>query len=507
MSSLPQRFTSNALANYLSAFASLLLAVLVTPIMVRGLGKDAYGVWGLATSTVLYFDLLKFGFGRATVKYVAAAKATGDVEGLRKAVATATWSLMVPGAFVLLMSPVLGFLFPVIFDVPQDLVTPAIVIVILSCVDMALAIPSDTFGGTLIGLQRYDLLNLTLIGTAVAQAAAWTVVIALGGGLIAIGIATLAFSLVGQASRYVMARRLTRTELLRPSFFERALVKPLLSMSGWIAVNDISDTVIARIDAVVVGIIGGVGQAAVYLVGQKLSQLAARFTSPVSALFYPHASELHAIDDREALRATVFTGTRISIAVAAPLMLVLAVLAEPALEAWVGPGFSGAAPVVIFLSATLVVSMFAKTVIYVLRGMGDVRVPALFAMSEALVNLPLSIVLGLSMGYKGVALATLIATTASQIGLMLPYGCRRLQISPFALVWAALRGNLPAALAATAVGLLLHQQGIHGLLAVLGAGALMLAVYVVVLFATGLTGDERRRLVGAVRRRAGMATG
>ena len=62
--------------------------------------------------------------------------------------------------------------------------------------------------GALVGLQRYDLLNTTLISVNVAQAAAWAIVIVAGGGLVPLGASTVALSLLGQLWRYRIARRL-----------------------------------------------------------------------------------------------------------------------------------------------------------------------------------------------------------------------------------------------------------------------------------------------------------
>ncbi|HEY1689373.1 MAG TPA: oligosaccharide flippase family protein [Solirubrobacteraceae bacterium] len=507
MSTLPTRFKRNALSNYLSTFVSIVMAVGVTPLLVRGLGKEAYGVWGLAMSAVLYFGLLNVGFGRATVKFVAASHARNDERELRRVVATSAFSLMLPGLFILAISPGLAFLFPVLFHVPHSLLVPAMVLVVLSCVDLAFAISSDTFGATLMGLQRYDFLNLTLASTALAQAAAWTVIVLLGGGLIALGVATVTFSFMGQFARYVLVRREVGADVLRRRNFSRRLVRKLLGMSGWIALSEVSDTVIAELDALVVGLVAGVPQAAVYLVGQKLAGLGAGFTSPVAALFYPHAAALAAKEDHDALRATVYAGTRISLAIAIPLLLVLAMLAKPALHIWVGPGYEQAALVVIFLSANQVIATVPRAAVYVLRGMGEVRMPALFTSLEAALNLPLSVVLGLTIGFQGVALGTLIAGAIVSLGLLLPYACRRAGISTASMLLAVLRTNLPATVVSLAVGLLLRHQGIVlaggviGVIGVLLAGAAMLLAYLLVLFLTGLSGAERGRVLEAVRLR------
>ena len=42
---------------------------------------------------------------------------------------------------------------------------------------MALSIPMDTFGGALTAMQRFDLLNYTLITVVLAQAVGWVVVL------------------------------------------------------------------------------------------------------------------------------------------------------------------------------------------------------------------------------------------------------------------------------------------------------------------------------------------
>ena len=50
-------------------------------------------------------------------------------------------------------------------------------LLLLFAFDMALSIPMDTFGGVLIGLQRFDLMNYSLITVMVSQAVAWVIVL------------------------------------------------------------------------------------------------------------------------------------------------------------------------------------------------------------------------------------------------------------------------------------------------------------------------------------------
>jgi membrane protein EpsK len=508
MTTLPTRFRRNAISNYLNQFVAAAVALVVTPILFRSLGEEVYGIWATAGASVVVFDLLKFGFGRASIKFVAESNALGDMGRMRRVIATSCAALSVPGALLLLASPGLALLFGMLVkwradDPSHSLVTAAAIFFLLSVIDMAVAIPADIFGSTLMGFQRYDLLNVTLAATALAQAAAWITVVALGGGLVGIGLATISFSLSAQLTRYLMVRRLVGGSPLRRRYVDRGLVRPLMGMSAWIAVTDVAEYVISRIDRLVVFVLVSASSAGVYAIGQSLSAFAQRFTSPVAALFYPHASELVAKGDWEGLRKTLLAGTRISVSIAAPLVLLLGVLAKPMLVVWAGPNAAGAANVVVFLSAATLVATISRTGIYVLRGLGAVKVPAYFTVLEAALNLVCSIGFCLAMGFQGVALGTLVATVVVHFGFVIPYACRRAGVSTANLLYAIVRGNAIPAVAAAGLGIALRVWGVSGAIGVLAAGSAVMAVYLGLLFVTGLSADERRRVIDAFRRRLG----
>jgi O-antigen/teichoic acid export membrane protein len=499
MTDLPRRFRVNVATNYLGTATAIVVALVVTPVLVHGLGKVEYGIWVLVGSTVLYLDLFNLGFSRATVKYVAEQHAAGDLERVRRTIATSFLLLSVPAAAALAVSVGIAFGFPHLFGVPHRLATASTVLVILIGADLVISIPGDTFGGTLVALQRYDLLNATLIAVTIAQAAAWTIVLEAGGGLIALGVVTVALSLAGQVARYLLARRLIPGISISRRLFDRSFVRPLASLSGWIAVFEMARVVIARMDTIVVGLVVGIPAAAVYAVGQKLALLAGRMVQPAIQTFFPHAAELAARGEELALRRMIRSGTRISFGIALPVALVLMVLAGPAVRAWVGPKFDDATLVVVFLAGGTLVSAMTEAGVHVLRGAGEARRPGMIVVLEAVLNLTLSVVLGIALGIKGVALATLAAAATVHLGLLLPYLCRRFGVSVRSLLASIARAHLPAAGAALAVGWLIRRDDLEGLVQVTGAGAAILATYLVAFVLTGLAADERRRLLARVR--------
>lgn len=502
MTVLPRRFQRNVGSNYAMTATSIVVAVVMTPVLVHGLGKVEFGVWSLVGSLVWYLPLLEFGFGAATVKYVAESHARGEHERVRSTVATSFWILVVPAVIALLLAVALAALFPVLFDVSPAVERAAQILILVVALDLACAMPMDTFGNVLVGLQRYDLLNATLVVVLISQAVAWAIVLAAGGGLVALGIVTVALSLAGQFSRLVLAHRLSPDVSVSPSFFDRSLIRPLAGLSAWFSVATWARVVIQRLDVVVVGLVVGVTAAAVYAVGQKLALLAEQAILPLTRTFFPHSSELAGRHSTRELGAAVQMGTRITLLVAGPLCLALAVFAEPAIRAWVGSGFDDAAIVVVFLAAATAVKALTQVAIQMLLGTGKARGPALMTGGEAVLNLALSVVLAQTMGLEGVALATLIAATAVHLGVILPFACREFGIRTSSFVVAMLRAHLPSAAVAFLVAVALARVDPEGIPAVTAAGAAVAAAYVLVFAAAGLEPDERRRLLA----RAGVGT-
>ena len=493
MTSLPKRYGRTVFSNYVTVGVQGLATVIMTPVLVDGLGTTGYGVWALALSLVLYLELLEFGFAKTVIRAVAYAEALGDRDAVRRSITTSVVVLAAPGAVALVAGLALAAVFPSLFDLGPDLAGPARVVCAMVAVALAVSIPSDTFGATLMAFQRFDVLNVTLVGVTVAEAIGWFLVLHFGGGLVAVGVVTVVIGLGGQLARFLAARRLVGNLSLTRRWFDRTLVRPLAGISVWFFLRDLAELLVHRVDVVVVGLVVGVPEAGVYAVAQKLSLLADRAIWPATVTFFPESALLAAVDDRERLRATVLTGTRIALGLAGPICLTLALLADPAIDAWVGDSFSAAAPVVVYLAAATAVKALTATGLLALQGMGDARFPALALTAEAALNLVLSIVLGLTMGLEGVALGTLLSAVAVELVVTLPVMCRKVGIPLRSFVATAALAHVPAVAGAGALGVLLRPH-LHGIVAVLLAGAAVAGTYVAVFAFTGLDAGERHRL-------------
>lgn len=501
---LPTRYRRNVVSAYLTTGVIAVAALITTPILVRGLGKEGFGIWVLVASFALYLELLEFGFGKAAPKFVAEYHARGDERGVRATIATSFWILAALGSAAAAIGAVVAALFPSIFGISDELSSAAQILILLVLLELAISIPADTFGGVLMGLQRFYLVNATLITVTILQAIAWTIVLAAGGGLVELGIVTVALGLGGQLARFLLARRYVPRASVSPRLIDRTLARRFTGLSVWFFVLDMSRVVMIRLDTVVVGIVVGVPAAAVYAVGQRLTLALEQLIEPLTKSFFPHSSTLSAGEDHAGLRRSLLVGTRVSLAIAAPIALALAFLAGPLIDLWLGASsdFGEAATVVVLLAAAVTIGALTRTGLLMLQGIGQVRVPAMIVASEAVLNLVLSVILAHEMGIDGVALGTLIAVVVANVGILYPYMCRAFGVSIGELSLTLARAHLPALVVASLVGGAFAALELTGLVVLAAAPAIGL-VYVAVFSFTGLTGEERVHLRGLVRRRGG----
>ncbi len=209
--------------------------------------------------------------------------------------------------------------------------------------------------------------------------------------------------------------------------------------------------------------------------------------------------------------AAVTTGCRISTATTIPFCLVVAVLARPAIIAWVGPSYVAAAPAATLLACAFALDSIATIPRQMLSGTGEQRIPALISVGAGAVEVSLIAVLGYFYGITGVGVATLITVVAIELGTV-PFLCGRLGVPAAGVFVSVIRSHVLPILVTGALGVYLstgpvshyvHGHGrLAGLVAVVVAGGALLVVYVALFAVTGLDGDERSRFLAYVRRRS-----
>ena len=515
-SGLPTRFGWSALSNYALTAVLMVVALVTTPVLTSHLGAERYGIWILVGSSIAYVQLLELGFGGAVVSSMARLSAVGDDEMLERILNSSFFLLVALGVVALGIAALAAVVLPGVVHLSPSLQTTTRELLLLLGFDMAVSIPMDTFGCGLVALQRYDLLNSTLIAVAVAEAVAWTLVLVNGGGLLLLGVVTVAVSFVGQAVRFAMFRRILPNLSISLARADRKTVRSLAGPAGWYALGDSIEGFRDNASVIVLGLVQNVATSGVFAVGEKLATFGTKLGSPLTEPYFPHAASLVGRGDGSELRQAAHTGSRLTAGVTIPCCVVVAVLARPALISWVGSTYQRATPAVVILAVAFGLRSFGAASSKIVSGSGGQRLIAVTSVVEVATQITLTAVLGIFFGLTGVAVAILSSVVCVELAATLPLLSRRLGVHVMRLVSPVLRAHVPPVAITGTAGWLVSSRLVmpfvttHGrfadLAVVAATGVAVLIVYAAVFSVTGLNRAERHDVVGRVRRMAPATT-
>src|SRR5262249_59072300 len=277
-------------------------------------------------------------------------------------------------------------------------------------------------------------------------------VLGTGHGLVALVASTTAVRILFLGAFVWNAYRVFPGLRVKPSLFRRARLREVTVFSVYMAVLDWSAKLNYSSDTMVIGAMLDTSAIALWTVGQRLTQLAQQLTSQLNGALFPAVVDSDATERQDQLQLILIQGTKLSLALAAPLCLGLSAPAGPLITRWVGPQFTASIlPLQIMLTIVLVRNVTASATL-ILRGAGEHRLLTYPNAAAAVANVVLSIALVRPLGLLGVALGTLIPVAASSLFMLYPAACRRVHMPvsvPLArAVWPAL---WPAAIMAAAL--------------------------------------------------------
>ena len=457
------------ISNWLGRVCAIVVAFVLTPVLVRGLGAEVYGVWAFLMSLISYYGLLELGFRNAGIKYISQYDAVGDHESISRILATNMGVNLLVGAVALAASFGVAGVFPYLMQVDELNVAAVRTVVVLTGASAAITICGQIFGVVLAAKQRFDLVNLLGVGNSGLTAAALIGIVFAGGGLVEMGVAVLCVTAMTQVAQVCLAVRLLPVRF-RLTQFSWATLKMILGFSLLDVTIKTAKLLTSYAGDIMVGVCLGPIAVTYYSIANGLTRHVRKLARGVASVAVPVASQLDAQGRNEDLREMLLVSTRCLSGMAAALAVVVIAFGQPLIDLWIEPGYGRLVfPLLCLLMIARSVSMSTSALHAMLVGMGRLRVLSILGVVEGAIVVGGGTLLISIYGLSGMAWALLIAQVlVAGIGTPL-YGCYQLRWS---FSTFALRGFGPAALvagctgaAAASIGLLFPAENLWLLLA------------------------------------------
>jgi O-antigen/teichoic acid export membrane protein len=412
------KFAKNSIYNVMGFVITFPILILLTPYMIKVLGKAHYGIWAIAGVITSFAQLSDMGMTTAIVKFVAEHWAKKEVDRISEIVSTAFFSFAVVGGAVSI-GIVLTRHFIVInlLRVPPDMQSEASFVVsgvvIIFCFNLIFSV----YNSVLIGLQRMDVTNAIMVVSKVLRALGmWAFLVA------GLNLRGLIWNSAICSSLTILANVVTVTNVI-PAFSLR------LRQFSWTTFRTIAsysmNILVARtialgqlpINEIILSRYAGLTFVAFYDIGERISRLIRQVFQLAISPLLPASSELYGMNRKDEIVKMYLSLSRLLYWTSIPVSVLMISLAEPIVFIWLGDGYIMAARAIQFMTCGFLFSLLVTPQYIILQGIGKPKVNTLNHFIAATINILLGIVLTIQIGYYGMLIAVLISYVVASFHL------------------------------------------------------------------------------------------
>ena len=387
---------------------SAVVLVAITPLLIRHLGAESYGIYALTIAMVGFVGLLEFGMGTSLVQLVATHFARNENDEARAALGASIVFYIAVGIVGASVAVSIGLLFTSrLFSLSSEGTADARFAFVVAGIAFLFSSLTKSFSSIQLALQRYDVVAKVRILFATATGLGVVALLAAGYGLRAIVLLNALSEPLSLLTYYVLGRRSVRGLSVRP-LWDKPKLRRLLTFSGWVFVSNTSGLFLFQLDRIFLGTLASVELVTYYAVPGSVAGYIYAATVTVSMVAIPVSASLASQRKTDQLEQLYVRATRLVTVFVLSLSIPTLVFAHEILLEWIGPEMAErSSDVFRILILTYVALALTVVPFNVLIGAGRPRIPATINLVMAFVNVVLVFLLVPRYELMGAAVAYL----------------------------------------------------------------------------------------------------
>ncbi len=390
--------------NLLGRLGPLVIAVLVTPLLVRMLGPSRWGVFTIALSLVGIFSIFDFGIGRSLTRTIAELLVDGKRDEAasiaRSGMAALTLFGTVGGA---LLASVARFWVDRGLHIPPAIHDEVLRSVYVLCCSAPIVLLSSALWGVLSAFQRFRTANLANIPVSALYYLGPLLMLHFLNSLVAV-ITVLVLCRIANVLAYwtICVRALPE---LKHARVELRTLGPVMRMGGWMTASNVAWPILTYVDRFIIASVLSAAATGYYSTPLDLVLRFAIVPVAIMNTAYPAMAasyRTHPETTRDLFRRSLLTVA----ALLFPASLACVAFSHWILAVWLGPSFAAHAAVVLrWLGVGVLLTSIDSVVAGLLDGIGKASVNAKFSFVELLLYIPVLALLVRATGIEGAAMA------------------------------------------------------------------------------------------------------
>lgn len=414
----------NVLYNLAGNVIPLIAAAFTIPVLIRGYGKEEFGILSLAWVVVGYFSLADLGLSRALTKFVAELIGQDKRQELSELIWTALAAMAILGV---LAAVLVALLTPLLVNSILKIETTSARDVKLAFYLLSLGIPftivSAGLRGILEALMRFDLANYVRSALGILNFIGPALVLPFSANILA-AIVILVASRVVSLFVYVMMCFRLLPEMASWKSPKKYHFKPLIKFGGWITISNLVSPIMTNFDRFFLAGLVSVSALAYYSAPWEMVVRLLIIPSSIAAVLYPIFSQRRGCGI-SVPRVFFSRSLKYVFFAMSPLCLFLVIAAKPVLGVWLGPDYaSNSYRIMQVMSIAVFVNGLAAIPFSLIQGVGRPDITAKFHLLELVLYIPFLWIMIKTGGILGAAIAWLARVTLD-LSLLMAFSYRK----------------------------------------------------------------------------------
>lgn len=416
---------------------------ITTPLMVKHLGEQDYGLWIVALAIIAYLQLLDLGVSLSGTRFLGQAIGAGDTARYKNSIHTLNYLFNRIALATVIVTLLLSLVLPAWLS-PESVISEARWMVLALGLVTAFRFATRIFEVVIKSHVRYDVLGLVAIIKTLVQGVCLIYFLSHGYGLKALLTIFIFTDLIDQSLLFYFSRRISRETRLRIVLHRPPELAPFLRYSLSALMANLGHQLRNGVDPLIIGHFSGLQFVPIYSIGARFLTL---FTDVINSVFGGNFvaafSQLDGRDDRESLVRNFLKTTKFSCAFAALGGGAITIFGPPFIERWIGPRFAESGHVLLILVAPTCLMLAQYPAWSFFYSQNKQHWLAAATLVGGAFNVILSVILSLKIGFLGVVWATFVEFLLV-FGLFVPWLTARTSGSGLFLYWIhLLRQTLP----------------------------------------------------------------
>ena len=419
----------NIVSNWAYFIVTVLVAFIVSPIMVKQLGDETYGIWVLIVSISSYFTVLDFGINTAIVRYISKYTAVKDYQNARKIYSASFVIFILLSFLVLIPIAVIGLYFKEFFNIESFSSNYLYFVLLIVGVDMAINLIFGVLSGTLRGLHNFLELNIIMIAVTLVKNCVLVYLLFNGYSLQALAILLVSSSVIKYAFQYAFIKKRHKFLTVNFSSIDKPTLQLIFNYSVYSFLIAVALKILFSTDSIVIGALVSVESVTLYAIPAMIVENLQKIIWAVVVVLIPIISAKEAEGSTKNNGQLYILGTKYTLLFCSPLIIVLVIAGDDFIRIWMGDAYMEPSSKV--LNILLVGYVFGLSQLMaqgILKGISKHKTLAIIFCIQAVANLGLSILLAPSYGIYGVAFGTALPLLISNVFIVPYFTCKELKL-------------------------------------------------------------------------------